>query len=162
MFARDGHKYYSALASAVRMLWLYQSEFKRFGNTTPIRPDEAHAVLEANPKLPTATELAFKFYAESKIIAPGILAFLIHECGREHWSKSEKFWRSAITGEELVRGTPAHLLHKRLVNNTSSVSKLSTLCVAAFGAKAWNAHVTKKPVGVLRWTDSEDFPRICS
>lgn len=158
VFARDGYKNYSTLAAATRWHWLYAKNFKRFGES--MRPDEAHDIIEENPSLHHAAALAMKMYQQQKLMQPGLLAWLIFETGKEDQDRADKFWSSAILGEGLVKDTPAHRLHKRLVGNVAAYAKLTGSTVAAISVKAWNAYVSRKPTGVLKWVEGEDFPTI--
>lgn len=158
VFARDGYKSYTTLASAVRWLAKYNR-----GMTTrhePLRPDVAHAILDDNPNIHHAVDLALRLHRQQHLVHPGLLSFLIHETSRKHDGIAEVFWTSVITGEGLSKGEPAHLLNKRLVANYGAVAKLNAETIAALCIKAWNCHLSERPCGVLKWSEGEDFPAI--
>ena len=156
VFARDGYKHYTTLASAVR--WLYQYQIGMGVRYSPLRPDEAHDLIEANPAIHTAVDLARRLCGHQKVIHTGMLAFLIYESGREKPEKAEAFWGSAVTGENTTKGDAASTLHRRLVSNLGSAAKLPANTIVALSIKAWNCHLSGKPCGILKWIESEDFP----
>jgi hypothetical protein len=158
VFARDGYKNYKTLAAATRWFWLYGRGFKCFGET--LRPDKAHELIEANPSLHHAADAALRLYREQRLVNPGLLAFLIFVTGQSDQDKADTFWASAITGQDLTKGSAAHLLHKRLVANATAVARLHVNTIAAIGIKAWNAYITKTPIATLRWSENEEFPTV--
>jgi hypothetical protein len=168
VFARDGYKHYKILASATRWTWLYQSGMTIvigrdivMKEHSALRLDEAHELIEANPSLHHAADLACVLHRQQKLMKPGILAFLIHETGRSGQDRADNFWTRVIVGENLTKGQASHLLHKRLVEDSqSNTVKLPPVVLIAMAIKAWNAEMSGKHMGVLKWLEEEDFPLI--
>lgn len=159
VFAREGCKNYVRLAAAIRWLWLYRHGAWKW--VDPVRPDQANVMLEENPGLHEAVDLASRLNSQQRrMIPPGLLAFLIYETGRENRAMAESFWTSAITGEGISKGQPAYLLHKRLVSNIGATARLRPESIASICIKAWNAFKTKKPCGVLKWSEGEEIPQV--
>jgi hypothetical protein len=158
VFARQGYKHYTTLASGVRWLYWYLSESA--AKDEGMRPDQANEILENHPELHRAAEVACKIRENRKFINPGTLTFLIYECGRKDAIASEAFWGSVMSGIDLKKGDAALLLRKRLEQNLGSVAKLDQTTIAAIGAKAWNSFRLNKPTGVLKWSANEAFPTI--
>lgn len=161
VFARQGYKHYVCLASAVRWLWLYETCGSLLGGRNgSLRADEANELLEKHPAIHAAVDQALKIRANGKLIHPGILSFLLYYTSQKDEEKAVKFWTSVISGENLKRGTSEFLLHKRLVDNLGSVSKISVETIGALAIKAWNSHKAGKPCGTLKWSINEEFPKI--
>lgn len=159
VFARDGYKHYTALAGAASWLFRYSAGDLCYRGGPAIRPDEAHELLERHPGLHAAVDLACRLRSQQALLGPALLAFLIYMCSQKDEQRAESFWTSVITGVNLVRGSAAHLLNKRLVSNYGSVAKLHSTTVCALCIKAWNAHIKNKPCGTLKWVDGEEFPK---
>lgn len=160
VFARQGYKHYTTLASAVRWLWLYESNSLPSARKESLRPDEANELLEKHPAIHHAVEVARSLITTTKLINPGLLSFLLYITTEKHGDVAEKFWSSVVSAEGLKKQSPAYQLHSRLVNNLGSVAKLHNDTIAALAVKAWNAFKAGKPVGALRWAENEDFPTI--
>lgn len=160
VLARQGHKHYTALASSLRWLWMYQKGFGKAGNHGEQRPDEAMAILERNPGLHDAVDFASQLRRHKKLIHPGLLGFLVYETSRKDKDKAEAFWTQVINAEGLKKGSPAYMLHSRLVDNLGSVAKLHAETIAALSIKAWNLHQSGKSCGVLKIGDGEEIQKI--
>lgn len=157
VFARQGYKHYVTLASAVRWLWRYEHGMVECG---PMRPDEANELLEQNPAVHHAVEVARGLTGHQKLLHPGMLGFLIYECGRTDEDAAETFWTAVVAGEQLKRDSAAYRLHQRLIKNLGAVAKVPSDTLCALAIKAWNFHRTRKPCGTLKWSEGEDFPQI--
>lgn len=156
VFSRHGYKHYTMLSAATRWVWRYEGQMHRHG---AMRSDEANDIIERHPALHTATQKASE-KGRNGLINPGLLAFLDYWTGQKDQDRADKFWLSVAEGDGLEKGTAAYLLHKRLVSNLASVAKLDPTTIAALCIKAWNAFVTKKPCGTLKWGEQEEFPTI--
>jgi hypothetical protein len=157
VFARQGFVHYKSLAAACRWLYIYRNGML---GRRKLRPDEANKIIAENPGLHDAMHIAVQLYADKRLLNPSSLAFLIYECGQVDPDKSLAFWTAVCVGEGLTKGEPAHQLQRRLIQNLSSVAKLHNNTVTALAIKAWNAHRTRKPLGVLKWMSEEPFPTI--
>lgn len=161
VLARVGCKNYHVLSSALR--WIYRYKGGEDGivsrGAIALRPDQAHAILNANPDLHEQVEFAIGLCRQQPgLIAGSILAFLLHSTDA-HENGAREFWSSVVTGVGLQKGSPAHSLNRRLVANMGSAAKLSPISVCALCIKAWNFYATKKPCICLKWQEFEEFPR---
>lgn len=157
IFARQGRSHYTTLAACVR--WLHVYDNGNFVRNKPLRPDEANEIVERNPSIHDAVHAACSVKKE-KLIAPGMLAFLILECGRKAADESLKFWTSVMTGDGCERGTSSRLLRSRLIQDLGSKAKLPAGEKLAIAMKAWNAHRAGTQIRCLKWASDESFPRI--
>lgn len=156
VFARRGYKHYSTLAAAVRWVWRYENKMQCHG---AMRTDQANDIIERHPALHTAAELSCKVQ-RGTVIVPGVFTFLDYWTGQNNQERADKFWCSIAEGDSLEKGTPAFLIHKRLVANLGSIAKLDGTTVCALCVKAWNSFATKKPCQTLKWINEEAFPEI--
>lgn len=160
VLARSGHKHYTTLGSSLRWLWSYENGFP--DKSVAFRPDMANDMLQKNPGIHEAVEAACSLRIGRQLIPGGVLGFLIYECGKKNKQSSVEFWQQAVGGEELKKGSAGFMLHQRLMKNaTSSIGRLRLMVLVALSIKAWNAHRTGKPPGILKYDPSvEEFPRI--
>lgn len=160
VFARQGYKHYVTLGSAVRWLWLHETNSLPYRVKGTLRPDQANEILERHPAIHAAVEMARGLCGKQKLIHPGLLAFLYYVTSESDEKKAVAFWNGVVNAEGLTKQSPAKVLHSRLVSNLGSVAKLNVETIAALCIKSWNAFKTGKPVGTLRWSENEDFPTI--
>lgn len=73
--------------------------------------------------------------------------------------KANEFFAALDSGESLEYGNPILLLRNRLIANATAKAKLPPPETTALIIKAWNAWVSGKSLGVLKWVSAEDFPR---
>lgn len=159
VFARSGYKHYVLLAAGSRWIWRYENSMSVNG---AMRADIAKDIIERHPALHAAAQKASE-HSRCGILNPGLFAFLDYWCGQNNQERADKFWTSVADAEGLEKGTPAHLLHKRLQANSNAVARLWPITIAALCVKAWNAHVSKKTsdtVKCLKWAEGEVFPTI--
>jgi hypothetical protein len=161
-FARQGHKHYNLLAATTRLLWLLKIGTLSSLRTGAVRPDQANKIIKKNPKLHDFVEWTVSITNRSKLIRPALFCFLAYVTSKKDEKKAKQFWASVVTAEELKRGSPAYLLHHRLVLNSSSVAKLPVTTIAALAIKAWNLHQAGKTCGSLKWAENEQFPEIAA
>lgn len=161
VFARQGHKRANQLAAAVRLTFWYANCLNGATEKRAMRAHEANAVLAENPRLHEAADIAGHLYnVHDRLMGPGSLAFLIHECGRQDWNASVEFWTGVMSGVGLGKSDVAYMLRRRLIQNLSESAKLHSDVVTLLGAKAWNFHRAGKPCGTLKLVAGEAFPRI--
>lgn len=156
VLARRGEKHYVCLAAAASRVWQYENRFG-FGQASP-RPDQLDAILGKHSGLRSAVEMALSF--RSKLISPSDLSFFIYWTRRIYGeNKADPFWASVANAEGLKKGTPAHMLYRRLVDHRDRVAKLPTTVRVGICIKAFNAYVTGKTFKLLRVSEYEDAPR---
>lgn len=158
VFARQQHKHYITLASAVRWLWRYERGMQM--HKVAMRPDEANDILTRHPGLQDAVDFARTLCGKQKLIHPGMLSFLVYACSRSDAEVAKQFWTTVVTGEGLKKDSAAFRLHQRLVSNLGAIAKLPTDTICALAVKAWNFHRSHKPCGTLKWSEGEEFPTI--
>lgn len=74
--------------------------------------------------------------------------------------KVEQFTDKMATGEGLVKGDALLLFRQKMLNLVGERHKLRQLDKLALLVKSWNAFVRNRPVGLLRWSSDEQFPKI--
>lgn len=95
-----------------------------------------------------------------RVVAPSRIAWLHYLVHKECCDLVGDFFDKLASGELLNKTSPILALRNRLILDKTSKTHLSTREVMALLVKAWNAHISKKPLSVLRWSVDEDFPEL--
>lgn len=155
VFARCGYKHYNALAGTCRNIIKYEAGFT---SKTPVRPDECHEILEKYPAIHAAVEQALSFQRARALMQPSLAGFLVFITTNIDEKKGKQFWDGVFGGEGLSKTMATYWLRERLIQNSSSVAKLSKDTIAALSIKAWNSFRSGKPCKNLKWGQDEAFP----
>lgn len=160
VLARRGEKNYSTLASVLR--YLYMLESPNFTQTEKMRPSKLLEMLEQNPGIRDAATEAARLRGLSKTpVLPGShIGCLYYVFGKIKPQKNKEFWERVMEGTGLSREMPEYVLRRRLIDNASGTSKLTTEAVFALVIKAWNAVAAGQEIKSLKWSGSEEFPKI--
>lgn len=156
-------KNYTKVAAALRWLYRYEEGYMQAFHSEYIPSNDylAEVFLPEHPGLPEAVDKALSLCRRG-FASPGLFSFLYYKCGELHPDQPEllKFFERALLGLQLEPKTPEHTLHRVLFENQKSKSKLPESHIAAIAIKGWNAHLKTRPVSVLKFLDSEEFPDI--
>jgi hypothetical protein len=129
-------------------------------NPQSVSNAEAMDVYLTNPKLGEAVRICDNKL--SKVICASRIAWLYYIATN---SKSVdprwlEFFDRLADGANLSIDDPIYQLRARLVADRSSRARLPRAEVLALLVKAWNAHVEKKRLKLLKWCEGEPFPRL--
>lgn len=154
MLARDGEKYASALASAVRYYWIFKSA-------------KPATVLNYKLRIPTAYNLLrrtggirglVQYVATSemkKIYSVGIIAGAWMAATKVSTEYADCFFEPLCTGENLTAGEPAMMLRSRLVKDRASKERMSRKTAVLLIVKCWNAFSDGEVLDSLRITNAD-------
>jgi hypothetical protein len=162
VLARRGEKYYNILAAAVSLWYRYHGGFSVDGGNSTPRPDELDAILATNgDDLRAAAE--FASHTKSPLIPASEVAFFV-AIGRLLYGadRAIEFWRRVLTAEGLRRGSPEHVLNRRLTESLTGNTRILKKSRMAICIKAFNAWATQTDIKHLKYTDGEDFPKFIS
>lgn len=159
MFARDGVKHYNAAAAACTFLYRYENGVIRHKGSVIVTPTMARTVYDSHRGLSDAIQYVAECNVH-KLMSYGNAGALCWLMRQKDEKAADNFFLAVGLGENLTRGMPAYNLRSRLQANRAEQRKVSPIVVAAFTIKAWNALRNKRPLGVLKWTDDEEFPEV--
>jgi hypothetical protein len=101
---------------------------------------------------------ARKKFSGLTMLQYGTLFYITNKSKYAH--KAEPFFNTLISGMAENAKDPARVLRERLIKNISSSHyKLGRYATYGFAIKAWNLYVQNKECTVLRFDESEDFPK---
>jgi hypothetical protein len=156
--ARRGERNYNVMASCCALLFRHRTGKPLDQGKYAPRPDQMDEIISAHGDM-VRWACNFAVGHRSSLIPPSELAFILAQSmaiyGKDIVSP---FWKRVLEAEELKRGTAAHTLHRRLVDNKSGPSRLHKKARIAIAIKAQNAYLTGMPLRCLKYTEGEDFP----
>lgn len=94
-----------------------------------------------------------------RIIPVSRAAWLHYLANQECPQKCAEFFEALGSGLMLTAESPIYQLRNRLQNDRTGMAMPIREAMALL-VKAWNAHASDKPMRVLRWAESEQFPRL--
>jgi hypothetical protein len=159
VLARRGEKYYNILAAAASLLFRYDAGVSlEYGRNGTPRPDELDDILQKHgDRLRSACE--FAVHNKSPLIPASEVSFLVAVCDKLYGREATcAFWSKVISAEDLRRGSPEHLLHKRLTESLTGNTRLLKKARMAICVKAFNAYMAGQQIKCLKFIDGEDFP----
>lgn len=163
VLARRGEKNYSTLSSALRYLWMLESQATVAIQAGRLRPPVMDAVLERHPGIREGASAAVEYSNSQRgalPLPPSHIACLWYLFNAIKPMKNKDFWTRVIEGTDVTKEMPEYVLRKRLLANMNSQAKLPTEALFALVIKTWNVASTNKEMKNLRWQEGEDFPKI--
>ena len=102
----------------------------------------------------------------SSFAVKGIRGLLPSACGAVFVLGAEKygmdlmksFLSDFLSGENLKKGDPVYELRERMIASKSKIARLNTEVAVAMTIKAVSAFVTGRPIFLLRWSPTQQFP----
>jgi hypothetical protein len=112
-------------------------------------------------KYPDVRDSVRMFSKDAKrLLPPSAMAALHYIFSRLDPDAANEYCASIMDGVGLQVGDPAHTVREKLMANAAArAGKLSTVMIAAFVIKGWNAIREGRSLRVLRFVAGEDFPR---
>lgn len=160
MFARDGEKYYSHLATACRFLYYYENGLMRSGGVgADFTPTIARHVLDSHRGIRESVSFVSALYIQ-ELLSIGVAAGVHWLCSQKDDPEASAFFSRLGTGEDINRSMPVYVLRERLRKNRSQQAKVRQYVLAAWCVKAWNATRANAKLGTLKWIEDEDFPTV--
>lgn len=146
------------LAAALTWLWAYehgglQTHHHKGNNPTT---GEMEELLLKHPALRASCPYAKR---SASLIPGGLGAALHYLFMQKDAPLASTFFAKLADGEQLSKTDGIYQLRERLQKNRMERRKLPVIDLAALTIKAWNAHRTGTPVGVLRWRGGKDKHR---
>ena len=127
-----------------------------------IPTNELLEFVQAHPDFVDHYQDFHQLYKEFRVVSPSTLHAFHWLARQDHPIKADFFFESLCQGTNIKPGSPIHKLRQRLNRATNFNEYLSASVKAAFLVKAYNAYLTGKPLGILRQTTDEKFPRLVS
>jgi hypothetical protein len=95
-----------------------------------------------------------------RLLPPSMMAFLHYIFSRIDADAAAEYCNSVLDGIGLEEGSPAYTVREKLmVNSATRHGKLTTVAIAAFLIKGWNAFREGRALRALRFTPGEEFPK---
>jgi hypothetical protein len=160
--ALAGEKNASVLAAAAALWWRYEAGRMKVGGRRrhPTRRQLVQTVAD-NPGLRDSLAACMAVKARLTVVWTMSQATFVHYAGsRRHPEAADSFVHQVATGEGLTATSPVALFRDRLIRNRAGKARLPSHEMLALAVKAFNAHATGRPVGNLRWLDTEPFPSV--
>lgn len=158
IFSINGVQNAALISAALQVVLAYDNGRMR-GNT---RVDSAtlHAEYLKHLEIQKSIKIGHAF-AKSRVAPPAIMVALHYIAARKSREAADAFFTKLADGIGFAgKKDPAYMLRNRLINSMTAAEKLGRIQVAALTVKAWNAHRLGVPVGVLKFTADETFPRV--
>jgi hypothetical protein len=156
ILARRGELHYNMLAAGMLNMWKW---IRGEGEDGKLRPDHMDKILSKHgERLRGACR--FAVHHRSKLLPPGELVCLVAWANFMYGEGfAEQFWDKVLDAQGLVKGSPQHVLFKRLTDNITGPTRLTKRARVAICIKAFNAWATGQSVKCLKYTEGEDFPQ---
>jgi hypothetical protein len=158
-----GEKHTLTLAAALNILWKLRrgvTSTDRYAIPTTLVEEE----FKRHPGLSQDVDYVRGCSSAIKLASGAWLSALYLIGSKTNQELAEKFLSSLGDGIGLEAGDPVLLYRSRILAQTSSKMRLHDTEKAAILVKAFNAHMTGKTIGQLRWTRegsaAENFPKV--
>lgn len=159
-----GEAYYAALASATRILAIYERDgipILSFGRPSPT-VQQMSRTLDRNPHLRESVKLIYsdlrKWLPTAAMVT---LHYLFASVSQED---ADDFFAKLATGENLDASSPIYVLRERLMREHYEALRLNPRVKVAFIIKAWNAYRRGETIKRLQWnaggSSPDKFPAI--
>jgi hypothetical protein len=152
MLAMMDYKYTRTLASAARLLWLYEDPKTNLDTrTVEVSPDELELILEVHPGL---IEAAAKVHHHkvTHVVPGGIAAMSAYFFFQSNDRKAETFFGRLGDGAELHKNSPMYVLREKLMTAKMQRRRWKNSELLSMLVRAWNAHYSNRKIKVLRQT----------
>jgi hypothetical protein len=146
----------SALAASVTG-FLYR--YGQMSLITAINPGRNHrqnseTLLRFYNELPRIETFLFDgraFYSRFKVLTPTIFVSLLYIFAKIDFSQAYDFFEKFSSGQDLKSDDSIYVLRKRLIDDSTSHTRLSEAHKVVFVIMAWNYYRKNKKVSVIRW-----------
>lgn len=150
----QGTTYATAISGSLSWLWKYTTNQLKTG-----RAPSRHEVLNLLREHP-GIETSVKRVTKITLGPASVLAFCHYLFSRQDQTLADAFFDAIETGEHMKAGDPVYLLRERLIARKISRAKMPMLELIALFFKSWQQTKLNKPMKLLRWMITEDFPSI--
>lgn len=128
---------------------------------TQLPTDEVIRVAELWPELGELYPAVDACYRSGRVNRPMHLAVLAQAMRTRHRSKMSDWFDGLTEGAGLAANDPRLLLRNRFIRDSKQLNSERGLTYNLI-AKAWNAHATGRPLGVLKVTEAEGVINVAS
>lgn len=161
-----GEKYYGELASGLRLAWNYDTAGTPSSVAISPTPTDQQLFyyLERNPTIretiPVGQLLRKEFLSPAGSWSGWVFLFR-REVGEE---VAEDFTSRLLSGAELAATDPVFVLRRHLLKQraTPRERRFGSLLMGAHLVKSFNASCLGQEMRVLKWSGTEEFPKIVS
>lgn len=152
----------TTLAAALGLIWKLQRNAIRLGGSLYASPQEALALLEANPGIRESVKLGSSAGPHRLRYPPGLFAALHFWLTQIDQEDGEVFFRHLCEGTNLTELDPIYALRQKLEQDATAPRRMGIVDRAAITIKAWNFWREGKEVRRLYWAPGgarpESFP----
>lgn len=159
VLAMVGEKNTTTLAAAVAIAEQYCTE-ENIGNHA-IKTNEILDVLQKHVKIKNSMYLAKSKEARNAPVPVSCMVGIHYLVSKLDEEKANEFFQKIVSGTDLEAQNPVLML-RNLIFNTKISAKASIRrrWICAITIKAWNAFYLGKKLAVLRFSETESFPKI--
>lgn len=149
-----GHKNYTTLSAAARLLYLDERGLLDVcsHNLVPSERTKSvtnHDVVETVESCPDLVQcvddVMITYRVAGNLISYGLAGYLLFKFRRLSVSDADRFFSGLTDGLNLTASDPVFLLRERLIRNQGDKRKLQRREIYTFVIKAWNATRSRKP-----------------
>jgi len=154
-----GEQYVTALAGAVRSVFIYQYKSGRLRSETPTNT-ELQNLYRSHPEIRESAK--FILDLNRHLLERSASIALHFAFSIESRAKADEFFQRLADGINLTDGQPILFYRNRLIDSRESPARrLSLEHRIALAIKAWRAHVDDRTLRRLFWAEStESFPKL--
>lgn len=159
ILAARGYKNANILGSAAAEFWRWERGYPGLSNPE-YRPahETALDLIDEHPGLQTSTDIAVRM---NRIGTPTVAAACHYRFAAHDRELADWFMERLSEGDKMEKHYGVLHLREQLLDVRSDDRKtLSRRHEMALTVKAWNAHREGRKVKVLRWSETERFPKI--
>lgn len=155
-FAYHGVPYAKQVSAIASMVWLWQhGRLAIMGGQLQVSKDEAWAIYQTHPEIADGIPIVASLRAR---LPNQVAGFCYYAFGTKDRARRDVFFDRLINGTGLESSMAVYQLKRRLDTALSSGKRLDKVDQLALTIKAWNH--ADRPVGILRFINTEDFPEI--
>lgn len=157
----NGIPRYALAAAMLRNVILYEAPGE-FSRARKVKGKESRLRHSRDAEAFNASTLACANLQKSfrGMVPLSVAAFLHYMAAKQDAGKASEFLNGLATGENLSKGNPILLFRNRLIfESNQTATRMTARDTIALGIIAWNAFVSGRKLGTLKWDSRTAFPR---
>jgi len=153
-FAIEGYTNTNTLAAATRAAYAisHGGDFGKYLSVPLMQ-----SILMQHPSLPAWTAF-FRSKSARNLFQSSIIAVAALAEEKHGHASVLAFMEPLFSGINIDSESPMLVLRQRMIESRASRIVTRAQTQAAYSIKTWNAYITNKKIGVLRWKSDEVFP----
>lgn len=159
VLGKAGLAYGTLTAAALRLVNFYETGASNNRLIQRCSNAETLELAKKHPGIERAASLVGARHTVKQIVPGSAMAAFVYFALQADEEKTLLFIESMVTGADLRRGDPRLACRNLFINFRQNRTRVMARAQFALLIKAWNAYVTGKEMSVLKFLDSEEFPR---